>query len=58
VTRSRGTIQGTLRLKGNATRGSFKVVGGTGDYHGATGTGTYRNLDTKGERTAVTLKLA
>jgi hypothetical protein len=58
VTRPDGTIKGAFSLKGNASRGSLRIVGGAGAYEAATGTGTWRNLDKEGKRTAVTLKLA
>jgi hypothetical protein len=58
VTRSDGTIKAAFTIKGNPTGGPLKVVGGTGAYAGAGGTGTYKNLNKSGSRTAVTLKLA
>jgi len=34
------------------------VVGGTGAYKDATGSGTYKNLNQEGAKTSVTLKLS
>lgn len=57
VTLAKGTINGTFTSTENASSGPIKVVGGTGAYEGATGTGTYKNLNKDGTKTAVTLKL-
>lgn len=57
VNLARGKIRGTLKVAFNANSGAIKIVGGTGKYAGATGTGNYRNLDDSGDRTAVTLRL-
>ena len=51
-----GRIVLSAKLLFDAESGSLKVTGGTGEYAGATGTGTYRALPR--DRTAVTLQLA
>jgi hypothetical protein len=55
------TGKGTIKLRFTVTEGSsggpLTIAGGTGTYEGATGTGSYRNLNNEGTRTAVTLKL-
>ena len=58
VTRSRGTIEFAFSLRGTATSGPLKVVGGTGVYRGATGGGTYDGGEGAGARTSITLRLA
>jgi hypothetical protein len=50
-----GKIVLSTRIAG-ANRGTFKVVSGTGEYHGATGTGTWRNLPN--DKTKITIKLS
>jgi hypothetical protein len=56
--RTPGTIKSTFTLKGNQNRGTMKIVGGTGTYEGTTGSGSFKNLDPQGKRTAITLKLS
>jgi hypothetical protein len=56
--RAAGTINSTFTLKGNQNHGTLKIVGGTGTYQGATGTGSFKNLDPQGNRSAITLKLS
>jgi hypothetical protein len=56
--RAAGTINSTFTLKANQNRGTLKIVGGTGTYQGATGTGIFKNLDPQGDRSAITLKLS
>ena len=57
VTLPKGTIRATFVSKDNASSGTLTVVGGTRGYKGATGTGTYKNLNKAGTQTAVTLNL-
>ena len=56
VTLAKGTILATF-TGGPQNSGPIKVTGGTGAYEGATGTGTYKNLNKDGTKTAVVLKL-
>jgi hypothetical protein len=58
VTLAKGTIVATFTSTQRSSGGALKVVGGTGAYDGATGSGTYRNLNQKGTKTSVTLKLS
>ena len=49
-----GKIVLSTRIAG-ANRGTFKVVSGSGEFQGATGTGTWRNLPN--DKTRVTIRL-
>jgi hypothetical protein len=57
VTLPKGTILATFTGTENSNSGPIKVVGGTRGYKDATGTGTYKNLNKDGTKTAITLKL-
>ena len=57
ITLSTGVINVAFVTQADATGGPLKVVGGTGSYKGATGAGTYTQLNKDGSRTAVTLNL-
>jgi hypothetical protein len=57
VTLPKGTVVATFTAAPESSGGTLKVVDGTGAYADATGTGTYRNLNEQGTRTAVTLRL-
>ena len=52
-----GNILAHFKSAANATSGSGQITGGTKGFAGATGTLTYKNLNAKGTRTAVTLKI-
>lgn len=49
-----GILYGTLKLTQTAIAG--RVTGGTGKFAGARGTISARNLNSKGTRTAVTIR--
>jgi len=55
------TGKGTINLRFTTTMGSsggpLTIAGGSGTYDGVTGTGSYKNLNNEGTRTAITLKL-
>jgi hypothetical protein len=55
ITLADGKIILSARLSFSANRGPLTVTGGTGEYAGATGKGTYRNK--RDDTTAVTLHL-
>ena len=57
ITLARGTLHATTRVTPSAAKGTIAVVGGTGAYAGATGTGTLTNLSRAGTRTAIVLTL-
>ena len=57
VIRPKGTIAIAFTTTQTSTGGPLTITGGTGSWSGATGTGTYKNLDKNGSKTAVTLKL-
>jgi hypothetical protein len=57
VTLPKGTVVGTFTIAESSSSGAIKVVDGTGAYADATGTGTFRNLNEQGTRTAVMLRL-
>jgi hypothetical protein len=54
VTLPDGKIVLSTRITGS-DRGSFTVVSGTGEYRGATGTGSWRNLPN--DKTRITIRL-
>jgi hypothetical protein len=58
VTLPKGTVVATFTGSDQSSGGPLKIVDGTGAYADATGTGTYRNLNQQGTRTAVTLRLS
>jgi hypothetical protein len=53
-----GTITGNVVLVFSKSQGRGTITGGTGEYAGAKGRLTFRNLNAKGTRTAVVLTLA
>jgi hypothetical protein len=57
VTLPKGTVVGTFTIAESSNGGAITVVDGTGAYADAAGTGTFRNLNKQGTRTAVTLRL-
>lgn len=52
-----GSIRGTTKVSENSQSGPIKVVGGTGEYAGAKGAGSYRNVNPAGTRTGIVLNL-
>jgi len=53
-----GAVKVRFTVGGSTRQGALRVTGGTGAYAGATGTGSFKNLDRAGTRTAVTINLA
>jgi hypothetical protein len=54
---SSGTIKAKMTIKFTASKGSGTVTGGSGDYAGAKGSFTWKNLNKEGTRTAVAVTL-
>ena len=52
-----GTIKAKFALSFSAAKGTGTITGGTGEYAGAKGTFSYKNLNDAGTRTSVTLTL-
>ena len=52
-----GTLHASTELAEVQTHGTIRVLGGTGAYRGATGNGTFKNLNKAGTRTLVILNL-
>jgi hypothetical protein len=52
-----GTLRGSTELAETQVSGTIRILGGTGAYRDATGSGTFKNLNSAGTRTRVVLHL-
>jgi len=53
----KGTVDLRFTTTMDSSGGPLTITGGSGTYEGVTGTGSYKNLNSEGTRTAITLKL-
>ena len=53
-----GTISAKMTIKFSESKGAGTITGGSGDYAGAKGSFTWKNLNQQGSRTSVVLTLA